>query len=377
VPAAVPVSPAERWKDFFLLAGRRDLENLPPADAAADAARPKQPDWRFRVVVRQTTRRDDLMKIEPSSDAPFRALSSNAILAMVQNAPLPDVLGSYAPMTNILSLLPLPDAANQRMSARQAIRVRAVPPDDRISCSVARQTPDTCELARTMDPLVSRGVQSIEERFEVKAPPPQDYAGLAPNAVRTTPLACSTQGALGIFTSRQLVVSWAYPSQPAANGPANLADPAMQPGACAVPNAGAQRPGWWVLNICQTDAPVQQAKPAAELAPGCVVPVALVAPAVCKATPGEILRADANALLMDTPAPAGNQADPPRIARWVWLAFARPAALESRLPALLPDFNGVRSALRRIDHVNLELQITEQGDIQGDLALRLSPPAPK
>ena len=93
---------------------------------------------------------------------------------------------------------------------------------------------------------------------------------------------------MSVFTSRPLTVSWAYPSQVAVNGPANLNDPAVKCGAgCAVGCVGNRRPGWWVLNICQT------------AAPACGVPEQ-AAPAEAMATPGELLRSDANALLTST-----------------------------------------------------------------------------
>ena len=96
------------------------------------------------------------------------------------------------------------------------------------------------------------------------------------------------------------------------------------------------------------------------------------APAVaCTPTPTELLRSDANALLT---------IDPPGVAaqnvRWVWLASARPGALEALLPSAFPDYNGIRSGLRRFEWVDLKLRITDQGDIQGDLVLRLNPLPP-
>jgi hypothetical protein len=344
----------DRWKDFVLLAGHRDQ------DAAANLIDKREgATWRSRVVVRQTARREELLKIEPSSDAPFRALRKGALVAMVQNTPLPAVLGDWAPsFTNILSVVPIPEDAKRQMSARQALCVRALPPDNRVSCTVARHTGGTDQLARTLDPEVSAGVQRIEKQFGVVSPPPQDYAGLAPNAVRTTPLACSEQGGMSMFTSRPLTISWAYPSQVAVNGPGNLNDPAVKDPACAVLCANNPRPGWWVLNISQRAAPVAPA------APGVAAPKQNASP-----TPGELLRSDANALLSTDP-----QAD---TARWVWLASARPAALEALLPSVFPDYNGIRAGLRRFEWVDLKLQITEQGDVQGDLGLRLADqPAP-
>ncbi len=370
--------PADRWRNFVMLAGHRELNAADhpddPQGGAAAAA------WRSRIVVRQTERRADLLKIESTSEASFRALSEGragsggggALIAMIQNAPLPDVLGAWAPsFINILSIIPIPEDAKKQMSAPQALCVRALPPNDRISCTLARGTASTEQLARTFDPEISAGIQRIERQFGIEAPSPQDYAGLAPNAIRTTSLANIAKsdgsvggggGGLSMFSSRPLTISWAYPSQVAVNGPVNLADRAVNILGCAMaPGEPPNRPGWWVLNISQNvsrDEPLAVAPPA---------PPAPPAPKSEVASPAELLRSDANALL--TVDPNAHSA------RWVWLAAARPAALEAVLPSSFPDFNGIRSALRRFESIDLKLQITDLGDIQGDLALKLTPAA--
>jgi hypothetical protein len=353
-PSGQPRAAPDRWKDFVLLAGHRDQEV-----AGNLFQKPEGSTWRSRIVVRQTARRDELLKIDPSSDAPFRALASGALLAMVQNAPLPDVLGPWAPLTSILSILPIPEDAKKQMSAGQAVSVRTIGDEQRVSCTFARQTVCTEQLARTLDGEMTARLTSIEKQFGVDAPSPQNYAGVAPNAVRTMALACSTESAMSVFTSRPLAVSWAYPSQVAVNGPVNLNDPAVKDGApCVVACINNKRPGWWVLNICQTAPPV---------AGGGGIPAAL------SATPGELLRSDANALLSHGAAKAiaGDEGAAAQTARWVWLASAQPAALEKLLPISIPDLNGFRSGLRRFDAVDLALRITEQGDVQGDVGLRL------
>ena len=376
-----PAVQSDRWQNFVMLAGHRDA-----GAPANDIEKPQGATWRSRIVVRQTERRAELLKIEPTSDASFRALSDGsggALIAMIQNTPLPGVLGAWAPsFTNILSIIPIPEDAKRQMSARQALCVRALPPNDRISCTIARGVPATEQLARTLDPEVSAGIQRIEKQFGVEALPPQDYAGLAPNAVRTTSLACSASGGMSIFTSRPLTVSWCYPSQVAVNGPANLADRAVRVAGCAVaPGQPPDRPGWWVLNISQN---ADLASPCAPAPPAPPAPPALAAAQVAPApsslpshiphstydivSAAELLRSDANALLTTDPQS--------QTARWVWLAAARPAALEALLPNAFPDYSGIRSMLRRFEWFDLELQITDLGDIQGDLALRLTP-APK
>ena len=289
------------------LAGRHDVDGA-SAPGSIGRENTKLNDsgaWRSRVVVRQTSRRDALMKIDATTDAPFRALASRgdtggeAILAMIQNAPLPDVLGAWAPFQELLSALPIPAEAKTQMSGQQAICIRVIPPDQRVSCTVARQTLDTERLARTLDPAIAKKVQSIEKQFGVDVPPPQDYAGVAPNAVRTTPLAASSESTLGLFSTRPLALSWVYPSRSVASRPVNadpLADQIVgaSPGESAsgwngagggggVEGARAAKPGWWAMNIAQTIAPP---------APGAA---AQAAPAPRAPSPSDLLRADANA----------------------------------------------------------------------------------
>lgn len=347
----------EPWRDFFLLAGRRDREKAANRlDGREDST------WHSRVVVRQTARAAALMRIEPTSDAAFRSLASGAMLAVVQNAPLQQVLGSkLVEVNSILGALPIPEIIKKQMTDRQAIRLSSSGPENRICCTMATRTNDTEQLARTFDGEIAHAIQRLEKQFGAEATPLMDYSGLAPNAVRVVPLAASAQGGLSLFTSRPLAVAWAYPSQVALNGPANMNDRVRAQLGCAPPApVDGQRAGWWVMSVCQVgEAAGQQAE-------GCALKP-LIPLHSCKATPGELLRSDANSLLCEDP----NA----QTARWVWLVHAQPAALEGLLPSMIPDVSGVRSGMRRFETVDLRLRITDAGDIQGDLSLRLAPAA--
>lgn len=332
-----PAGAADPWKDFVVVAGRR-------AELVGEERGEPGSTWQSRVLVRDTTRQAELKEIQPTTDAAFRALEPDSLLAIVQAAPLTEVLGPGQPFANVLDMLPLPEQARANTVGSQALTIRAVEPRDRISCTVAMQTNDPGELARTMDGAISRGIQALEQRLGTQAPPPRDYGGLAPQAPRTVPLRMPDDSLLRSVFTEPLVVSWCYPQSPCALGGVNAATDAPKPGEAAahpgmIQGAAGGNPGWWAMTVSQSrdgDAP----------------------------SPSSLLARDAAALLKD----GGGE-----VARWVCIASARPSRLEHMLPASLPDFRGVRSGMRRFDKVGLRLRITDAGDIQGDLSIRLAP----
>ncbi|HMN42058.1 MAG TPA: hypothetical protein PKE29_14535 [Phycisphaerales bacterium] len=323
------------WGDFILLSGQPVLDDATGRGGAT---------WRSRVVVRQRARREELLAIEATSDASFRALSSGSLLAVVQNAPLPRVIGSWARFTTIGALLPLPDEAKRAMGSNQAAVCRVFEPGGRVSCSFGFRSSDTCGLARSLDGPIAAWISRVERQLGVETAAARDYAGLAPNAVRVAPFADGGDSAVGLISSRPLVVSWVYPSWAVGNGGGA--------GGVGAPGDGAEsRPGWWVVNVSQS---ARVGGVGAEDMGGL--------------TAGQIVRTDADALVSGGAARGGAET-----ARWVWLATARPSAVERLLPEAIPDVGGVRSALRRLDWLDMRLKITEAGDVQGDLDVRLAP----
>jgi hypothetical protein len=283
------------------------------------------------VVVRQKARREELLGIESTSDAAFHALSSGALASVVQNAALPEVIGSWARFTTIGALLPLPDEAKKAMTPHQAMTCRVVEPEGRVSCSFAMRSSDTGGLAKTLDGPIAAWISRVEKQLGVEKPAARDYAGVAPNAVRVTPFADGAESAVSLISSKPIVVSWVYPSWALGE----------------MPGGEVARPGWWVVNVSQ----------------GTKIPVG-------GPSAGEIIRADANALVAGGEAGAGGE-----MARWVWLATARPSAVERLLPDSIPDAGGFRSAMRRLDRLDMKLKITDEGDVQGDLDVKLEPVA--
>jgi hypothetical protein len=238
------------------------------------------------------------------------------------------VIGNWARFTTLGSLLPLPDEAKKAMTPHQAVSCRTVEPEGRVSCTFAMRAADTGAMARTLDGPIAAWIARVEKQLGAECPPMRDFAGVAPNAVRVVPFAEGKESAVGMISSKPLAVSWVFPSRPIGN-----------PGAM-----GGQEPGWWVVNVSQMGVGKGSGP-----------------------TAGEIVRGDADALV------AGNAGGPGgEMARWVWLASARPGAVEKLLPASLPDLNGFRSAMKRLDRVDMRLKITEVGDIQGDMDVRLA-----
>jgi hypothetical protein len=311
------------WSDFVMLAGQRVR---PDANAPANAGAA----WHSRVLVRQQARRENLLRTEPTSDSAFRTLSKDSIVAIVQNVSLPDVLGQWAMnLGTIGQMIPMPDEAKQAMTPRQALVCRAVEPDARVSCTFAMGSSDTGALARKLDGPIAAWLSRVEKQLGFDSAPVCDYAGLAPSAVRVSPVGGAgvggaADGPVPLLSSKPLTVSWAFPSRP--DAPCDHA------------------PGWWAVNVSQR---VPHGAPKKE----------------CGASPSDILRGDADALIGEAP---GSET-----ARWVCLATARPRTLETMLPAAVPDIQGFRSALRRLERIDLRLRITDVGDIQGDLDIQL------
>jgi hypothetical protein len=311
------------WSDFMLFAGRRAGAGE-RADAADDGR-----SWHTRVVLRESARIRDLRAVPVTSDAPFRALSDRSLLTIVQAAPLNDVLGTGSPVQTILGSLPLPDEAKPLISGRQAFVLRqregAGDADSLFSATVAMETTDVSALARILDGAMSRGIQTIEQRFGIAAPPPRDFGGVAPGAARVVPFAAGDNSPLKLVSAKPLSIAWAYPSEP------------------TVAKTDAPRSGWWVLNLSQTPiATTQDPAPAT----------------------AEALSSDARALFARAPDAS--------LARWVCLAEVQSQKLEALLPAALPDIRDIRSFLRRFERLGVRLSITDEGDIQGDIDLRLA-----
>lgn len=313
------------WSRFFMLAGRRS----DPLGAELEA----------RFVYRDPSRRESNLAIKPTSDASFRALSSDALLTIVQAAHMQDILGVRNSAIDFLRELPLtlPDGSGPLMGLRQTFSLRRVGessttakgsdgssvPITRCAAMLALETTSPPKLARLLDGSIARFVHSLEQGSGMQQPIPFNFLGKMPEVTRLLPVRMGEGNLLRLFTTDPVAFAWSYPT----------ADD---------PDSGDVH-GWWVLTI----APMPDGQ---------------------EGLPGEIHREASKAVLSN--GIAGQ------LKRWIWLGAARPVEVEKLLPSLIPDIAGVRSAMKRFETLKIELSISESGDIQGDVGLRLADTKP-
>jgi hypothetical protein len=311
-----------RWQDFLVMAGRRAGE-----EGSQDAAR----SWSTRVLVRDRARAPELLRIAPTSDAAFAALAEGALLAVVQSAPLSEALGPGSPVGTVLGQVPIPERARELTTGRQALSVRLVPALDggeRVACTIALETSSTGELAGVLDASMARAMQTVEQRLGVTAPPPRDFGGFLPRAARVMPVRVPEDSPLRTVTRRPLSVAWAYPG--------------VDPG--ETPRGASGTWGWWAMSLVQG---------AEGEIPGAA----------------DVIAREGAALLSEGTGQAGGT-----VSRWIMLARVCPAGLEAHLTSVIPDFRSIRTTMRRFETVEARLRVTDEGDVQGDVSLRLSGP---
>lgn len=309
------------WSDFLIVSGAR-------SDPAGS-------ELRARVVFRDQSRRGANLLVPLSSDASFRALSQDSLLTIVQSAPVQQVLGLKDSSLDFLRELSqtLPDALGPLMATRQALSLRRIDAASgtsgvsaegpRCAAVLALETTSTGELARALDGSIARFVHSLEQGSGLQQPTPQDFLGQLPQVPRVLPARMGNGSLLRLLSSDPIAFAWSYPTVEGLN-----------PG---------ESPGWWVMTV----APVPEGHDAL---PGTVHRGAVAALSTPDSTPG--------------------------MRRWIWLGSARPAEVEALLPQIIPDFLGLRTATKRIEAAGIELSVSESGDIQGDLTLRLAEPKP-
>ncbi len=359
------------WSNFVILTAHQDMQQPDHAGRA----------WSAGVVVRDVDRQESLRNVELSDSGPFDTLAEGALAAVLQNAPLPDSGALGLSGASILSLLPIPETAKGLLTPRQAVAIRMLD-DGRASCSLALHTTSTSRLATVMDSAVARGVETFEQRMRGSASPadlagPPDYAGLAPDAVRVLPLPATGVSPMNTLTSRPLVLSWVYATRPGVNGPSNTVHhagdqyglpPPSEPWVGGEPES----PGWLILNASQEPRASTNCDPVtmraqSQGAQGPDMPDTRKTWPRCGPSPAEVARNDANAL---TTRATGA------LDRWILMARAEPRALERQLPALFPDFKGVRSMMRRFDTLDVRVRATERGDLEGTARIRFAADAP-
>ncbi len=326
LPAATP---DDRWAGFLALAAGRSQQCAAPLDPSREPC-----EFVSRVIYRDPERRDLASTITPTSDAVFRAMGPGSLLTVVQAAPVQQIFGDAARLLDTLRDVPLPEPAHALVAARQIVSIREVGRADAgasapLAAVLALETTATEQIAPIIDGAISRFIGAREQQLGIVRPPPRDFGGRLPAVTRLLPLDLPDSTPLRLVVADPLFVTWSYPCTGA--------------GTARGGGVSGPRHGWWLLSL--TPAP-----------PG------------LESLPERAHNEVAAVLAGADGAMAGD------VRRWVWLATAAPAAIEKRLPSpvLLPDAGGFRSAMKRFEHIGIELSVTESGDIRGDLSVRLS-----
>jgi hypothetical protein len=178
------------------------------------------------------------------------------------------------------------------------------------------ETVDGGGLAGVLDPAIAQFFSEVERAASQRTestPPIPNFAGIAPHATRRVKVELGSTAPLAEFTGPGLSAAWAFPA------------------------TGQGEKAWWTLAIAgsgpggpRVAAAVREAGEAAQMGGG-----------------GGVKR------------------------RWIWLLASRPRELESTLAPGVPDFQGIRAMMRRINELGCRLSISENGDIEGELTLQL------
>ncbi|MBC7836015.1 MAG: hypothetical protein H7Y88_13090, partial [Phycisphaerales bacterium] len=296
------------------------------------AAADNRETWEARFILRDSSLMRALRDVPETSGEAFVALSDGALAAVLEhrlrldNA---DGIGQDSnPVAQVLTALGLPKALQDALGQRQAVVVRPGPAPLGIALGLAVEGNDLSELARAGDAYVRGMIIGIERAigFQSQAQPP-DLAGTFPEAIRSAGV--RTAGLLGDHEeSSGLHVAWAY-------GPVV--------GGESVPGA----PGWWVLGAAGGEGG-QGGMGGSDVARQAVSDI--------RRTLGEAPRRDGAA----------------KSKRWISQGMIRPAAIESALPAMLPDPIGWRKIGRSVHRVDDGFFVAPMDEVEGVVRIELA-----
>ena len=343
-PRIDPVAPAaaahEPWKNFIVAGARADMTD--------------QSKLVTRLIYRNVDQREANARISECSSDVFESMKEGSVLTIMQAAPLQQALGSWASIIDAIRDLPVPDRARgfvgQRVavSLREAVAAGSGPVAGQLAATVALEATSAPELAKSMDGSISRFVRAIEQSGD-SDPPPVDFAGELPSLVRVQPVKMSSTSPLRNFVNGPMAMAWSYPT----------ARPEL-PEPCA--------------SVTSDEPPATTPRNAAR---GWCVVTACPAPVGREELPAAVHRTVAERVTAGHPAAASG--------RWVWLTWIRPAQLERLLTGNVPlaglprevPGSSYRALARATDELDFRLSVTREGDIEGEVTLRLFPPVPE
>lgn len=336
IGSAAPAEAApDRWKNFIAACARADMTD--------------QSKLVTRMIYRNVDQREVNARISECSSDVFESMKEGSVLTIMQAAPLQQALGSWASIIDAIRDLPVPDRARGFVGQRVAVSLReAIAPGSeslagQLAATVALEATSAPELAKSMDGSISRFVRAIEQSGD-SDPPPVDFAGELPSLVRVQPVKMSSTSPLRNFVNGPMAMAWSYPTARSESPESSASAPSSEP----PPPRNTVR-GWCVVTACP-------------------------APVGREELPAELHRAVAERVTAGHPAASSS--------RWVWLTWIRPAQLERLLTGSVPltglakevPGSSYRALARATDEVDFRLSVTREGDIEGEVTLRLFPP---
>lgn len=319
--AGAPAAPA--WSDFIVC-----------------TATPDQGAWECRLTLRDSGVRDRVKRVQPTSDAPWRALSKGSLLAVLETR-LADDGASGAEGGNLferlLSMIAIPRGSAELFTGRQALAVwsRAEAKDAASSAEVcvafALETSDTAKLAPVGDKHLSGLVSQIEKALGGSGEAPPDFQGVACQAVRSVPLQVPTTLPVARAFGGSPRIAWSYP-------------PATE---------GGSGPGWWQVCVSGTNA-------------------------ACADDPGNNAAGAECAAASRRMVSALQDAGPGETERWVSIGSARPAVWAPFVRQLVSvsemskdEQAGVVGIFERVAGMTWRLRAGDNGDVVGTLRLEM------
>lgn len=370
-PGASRETSASDWSRFFVLSAWRETE-----DSAAPNAKPAEERWTIRTTYADPERASELAALRGFSLRSFERLAAGACGAMLQATALNDLLTPSLPVADLVRQLQMPEAAVALIGQEQALRLESIPArvDEtdaargtkgarsdrpRLAVGAAVGVSSVADAAPAFDRAITQFISSIESargrnvsssgvREDAASDPwmPLDLAGLAPAAVRVVPVMFTEPRPDVLLAGGALTFSWAY---------------AVQDGHASPP----RQPGWWCVGLTPNadGSSVTDARPRQNTA-------AIGAGAALRDAPPDA----SDPALVRNQLSAGD-ADPAGLVRrtlepltdaraecgqkpggWLWLVSLKPIELERSLPAIWPDYRGIRSAMQGVTSFSARLR---------------------